>query len=231
MPQLSGEQVYALARKAGLPANRAVIATAIAGGAGSPSVGESGGNTTAHNPVPPDDSYGLWQINMIDGLGPARRALFRLKSNEELYDPRTNARAMAGISTFGLNFGPWSVYTRGTYRNNLDWARAAAARAEAQGIDKVIAGVGHGAIGPGTEVAGTASGIHIPGTDTLGKIAAAVGNVGDAAKWLSTAHNWWRIAGVVAGAIMVIIALMTLLRPIAEPAAKAAVGIASKVPV
>lgn len=40
-----------------------------------------------------DLSYGLWQINMIDDLGPARRKQFGLTSNDDLLDPRVNARA------------------------------------------------------------------------------------------------------------------------------------------
>jgi hypothetical protein len=44
----------------------AVVAVAIA-------LAESGGNPAAHNPVPPDDSWGLWQINMRGHLGPVRR--------------------------------------------------------------------------------------------------------------------------------------------------------------
>ena len=40
-----------------------------------------------------DLSYGLWQINMIDTLGPARLKQFGIKSNDDLLDPRVNARA------------------------------------------------------------------------------------------------------------------------------------------
>src|SRR3982750_492240 len=58
---------------------------------------ESNGNPTAHNAVPPDDSYGLWQINMRGKLGPARRQAFGIQSNTELFDPTKNARAMKKI--------------------------------------------------------------------------------------------------------------------------------------
>jgi hypothetical protein len=54
---------------------------------------ESGGNPDAHNPNPPDDSYGLWQINMLGALGTARLQEFGLATKEQLYDPATNAAA------------------------------------------------------------------------------------------------------------------------------------------
>ena len=40
-----------------------------------------------------DLSYGLWQINMIGSLGPGRIKQFGLTTNEDLLDPRVNARA------------------------------------------------------------------------------------------------------------------------------------------
>lgn len=118
---LSAEQIYAVARQAGFNHDQAIIMTAIA-------LGESGGNPRAHNPRPPDNSYGLWQINMIGSLGPARRRQFGIPSNEALFDPLTNARAAFIVSGGGGNFRPWTVYTRGIYRNYLGAASAAAAR-------------------------------------------------------------------------------------------------------
>src|SRR5690606_18851348 len=119
--RLSAEQIYAVARQAGFNHDQAIIMTAIA-------LGESGGNPRAHNPRPPDNSYGLWQINMIGSLGPARRRQFGIPSNEALFDPLTNARAAFIVSGGGGNFRPWTVYTRGIYRNYLGAASAAAAR-------------------------------------------------------------------------------------------------------
>lgn len=76
---------------------------------------ESGGNTQAHNPKPPDDSYGLWQINMIGKLGPERRKAFKISSNSELFDPKKNADAMIKIlDQQGLK--AWSTYTNGAYK-------------------------------------------------------------------------------------------------------------------
>jgi hypothetical protein len=76
---------------------------------------ESGGNTQAHNAKPPDDSYGLWQINMINKLGPERRKAFKIKSNDELFDPKKNADAMIIIlRQQGLK--AWSTYSNGSYK-------------------------------------------------------------------------------------------------------------------
>jgi hypothetical protein len=63
-------------------------ATTLAGIAGA----ESRYNPAAHNTKGRDNSYGLWQINMLGAMGPERRAKYGLKSNEDLKDPATNAR-------------------------------------------------------------------------------------------------------------------------------------------
>jgi len=71
---------------------------------------ESGGNTNALNPRNKDLSFGLWQINMLGKLGPARMKSFGLNSYEDLYDPYINAKAMIAISGNGKRFGAWSTY-------------------------------------------------------------------------------------------------------------------------
>lgn len=85
---------------------------------------ESSGVATRHNPIPPDDSYGLWQINMIGSLGPQRRARFGITSNAQLYDPVINARAALAIyNQQGLR--AWSTYLYGQYRKYLAASQAA----------------------------------------------------------------------------------------------------------
>lgn len=83
---------------------------------------ESSGNPRAHNPNAStgDNSYGLFQINMIGDLGPARRRQYNLSSNEDLFDPMTNIRVMLKMSNNCTNWRPWSVYKRGTYRRFYD---------------------------------------------------------------------------------------------------------------
>jgi Lysozyme like domain len=110
MPRIDPITVSHYAQQAGFRGNDVVIAVAVAGA-------ESGYNTTAHNANPPDDSYGLMQINMLGGLGPARRARYNLRSNSDLYDPATNLRVAYGIwKDAGNSWHPWSTYNSGSYR-------------------------------------------------------------------------------------------------------------------
>jgi hypothetical protein len=108
-----------LARSAGFPAEQAVIMAAIA-------MAESSGRARAHNNnrSTGDDSYGLWQINMIDRLGPERRRQLGIGSNDALFDPATNARAARQVY-LSQGFGAWSVYKNGAYRQYLPEARRA----------------------------------------------------------------------------------------------------------
>lgn len=117
--QLTDAQIAGAAKKAGFTGNALVNAVAIA-------LAESSGNANAHNQIPPDNSYGLWQINMLGSMGPARRKQFGLKSNEELFNPDVNAKAAYAISNGGKNFGAWSTYTAGNFLGYLPRARKAA---------------------------------------------------------------------------------------------------------
>jgi hypothetical protein len=77
---------------------------------------ESTGRPMAHNQNSKtgDNSYGLFQINMIGSLGPARLKQFGLSNNEELFDPLTNARIAYIISEGGNNWSPWHGMTKST---------------------------------------------------------------------------------------------------------------------
>jgi murein DD-endopeptidase MepM/ murein hydrolase activator NlpD len=72
---------------------------------------ESGGRPDAYNgnAGTGDQSYGLFQINMLGNLGPARRKQFGLKDNADLLDPATNARVAYQMSKGGTDFGAWAV--------------------------------------------------------------------------------------------------------------------------
>lgn len=124
MATLSPREILILALGAGFSRDNeeAVIATAIA-------LAESGGNPSAHNPDPPDNSFGLWQINMIGNLGPDRREKLGLSRNEELFDPPTNARA-ARLVFLEANkeFRPWTTFTvePPRFKDHMGAARQAA---------------------------------------------------------------------------------------------------------
>lgn len=79
---------------------------------------ESGANATAHNgnAGTGDNSYGLFQINMLGSMGPARLAQYGLSSNDALFDPLTNAKVAYQMSNGGTNWGPWTTFTSGLYR-------------------------------------------------------------------------------------------------------------------
>ena len=115
---LTKKQMSALAVEAGFPASLAKIMGAIG-------FGESSGRSWVvnRNRSTGDQSYGIFQINMIDNLGPARRKQFGISSNEELLDPRKNAKAAyqiwkeRGGGTQGLK--AWGAYTNGAYKKYM----------------------------------------------------------------------------------------------------------------
>jgi len=126
---------YAFA--AGFRGEGLITAVAVAGAESQPPY-----NTTSHNPDAStgDDSYGLWQINMLGSLGPARRKQFGLSRNDQLFDPATNARAAYSISSGGSNWSPWTTYKNGKHRPFLDRARAAADAVSRRGGAAIAAG-------------------------------------------------------------------------------------------
>lgn len=58
-----------------------------------------------------DSSYGIFQINMIDNLGPDRRDKFDLDSNAELFNPVKNAEIAYYMSRGGEDWSSWKGIT------------------------------------------------------------------------------------------------------------------------
>ncbi len=58
-----------------------------------------------------DSSYGMFQINMIDNLGPDRRDKFDLDSNAELFNPVKNAEIAYYMSNGGEDWSSWKGIT------------------------------------------------------------------------------------------------------------------------
>ncbi|GAB2681661.1 NlpC/P60 family protein [Thalassiella azotivora] len=113
MARYSAEQIYAFARQAGFSPDAATTMTAIA-------LAESGGRSSAHNPVG-EDSRGLWQINVNAHADLGRRL--------DLYDPAQNAVAAFEVSRGGRDVSPWTVTHGGAsarYLHHKDAAQAAA---------------------------------------------------------------------------------------------------------
>lgn len=208
MPTLTAGQIAAYAQSAGLSPDRAKVAAAIA-------MAESGGRTDARNPVPPDNSYGLWQINMLGAMGPDRRRKLGISSNEQLFDPAVNARAMAMISNKGANFRPWTTYTSGAYKKHLNGASADPA-VDLPGFDW------------GEPFLPTPDALDGIGDALSGITAMAELTVG-AALWLGNPHNWVRILQVTTGALMVGVGLAVMTRGTWQPAVTAATKVAAPV--
>ena len=72
---------------------------------------ESRGKPMAHNgnSNTGDNSYGLFQINMIGYLGRDRMERYNLSSYEDLFDPLVNAGVAYKMSGKGSDFGAWGV--------------------------------------------------------------------------------------------------------------------------
>jgi hypothetical protein len=68
-----------------------------------------------------DNSYGIFQINMIGGLGVARRDKFDLDSNKDLFDPVVNAQIAYYMSNEGTDWSAWGV-GKFPYNGNTDQA-------------------------------------------------------------------------------------------------------------
>jgi len=158
---------------------------------------ESGGNERAHNAVPPDDSYGAWQINMRGDLGPQRREQFHLASNDDLYNLATNASVMAAISSNGSNWKPWSAF--GGARYTLLYPPAVIA------ASAVLAGKG---------ATNTVEAAAAPIDTAVDAATTAAGSVVKAGTWISDRNNWIRVMKVVLGAGLVLGGIVVAARPV-----------------
>lgn len=71
-----------------------------------------------------DNSYGIFQINMIGGLGVARRDKYELNSNKDLFDPVVNAQIAYRMTNEGSNWSSWGVgkfpYNGNTEQSNFN---------------------------------------------------------------------------------------------------------------
>jgi hypothetical protein len=61
-----------------------------------------------------DSSYGMFQINMINDLGPERRDKFELVTNSDLLNPVINAQIAFYMSDGGKDWSSWHGITQRT---------------------------------------------------------------------------------------------------------------------
>jgi hypothetical protein len=62
-----------------------------------------------------DSSFGLFQINMLGGLGPDRRDKYDLNFNAALFNPVTNAQITYRMTKRGTDWSSWTSYTKGAH--------------------------------------------------------------------------------------------------------------------
>lgn len=166
---------------------------------------ESGGRASAHN-MDGEDSRGAWQINVGPGANPQYASL-------DLYNPTTNAAVAYRVwqSGGGRTFRPWTTYTGGAYRRYEDVARRAVAALSLDGEPPIERG------GRDWEIPlpGVIPDIPLPDLpfDVGGGLASgALGGAGDVLGWMSDARNWWRVAFIGAGVILVIVGTLIYTR-------------------
>lgn len=86
-----------------------------------------------------DDSYGLWQVNMLGNLGPDRIRRYGLRSAEDLKDPETNARVMSAILR-DSGITAWGAYTDKRYLQYMAEARRVYSQLRREGFSQARGG-------------------------------------------------------------------------------------------
>jgi len=102
--KLSQDQLVELLRAVGFKGQALKTAWAVA-------MRESNGRPVAHNDNPStgDNSYGIFQVNMLGSLGADRREKFGLAANADLFDPVTNAKVAFHMTKGGTDWSSWGL--------------------------------------------------------------------------------------------------------------------------
>lgn len=204
MAVLSDASIAQYARDAGFTGDDVAIAVAVA-------LAESGGNPRAHNKnaATGDNSYGLWQINMIGGMGPERRKRFGLPNNEALFDPATNARVAYGLFKSRGSWRDWSTYNSGSYLRFMSRG-------------KKVAG-GDGSALPSRPDTPIPDSIE----NTIYNVRDAISGLSAFVNWVTNRDNWVRVGMFVGGALLLVVGLLTYVGN--SKAARVAVDVAKAV--
>jgi len=101
---------------------------------------ESRGNPLSHNGnrETGDNSFGLFQINMVDSLGQDRRDKFSLEYNAQLLNPVVNAQIAYYMSDEGKNWKSWKGIHNPVVKDWLKQFPEAQAKALAKAKAKAI---------------------------------------------------------------------------------------------
>lgn len=102
--KLAQDELVELLRAVGFKGQSLKLAWAVA-------MRESNGRPIAHNDNvnTGDNSYGIFQVNMIGSLGVDRREKFGLAANTDLFDPVTNAKIAFHMTKGGTDWGSWGL--------------------------------------------------------------------------------------------------------------------------
>ena len=102
--KLTQEQLLQLLRSVGFRGEALKTAWAVA-------MRESNGRPIAHNDnvATGDNSYGIFQINMIGNLGDSRREKFGLAADTDLFNPVINAKVAFHMSKGGTDWSSWGL--------------------------------------------------------------------------------------------------------------------------
>lgn len=102
--KLSQEQLVELLRGVGFKGQALKTAWAVA-------MRESNGRPVAHNDniKTGDNSYGIFQVNMLGSLGADRREKYGLTANTDLFDPVTNAKIAFHMTNGGTDWSSWGL--------------------------------------------------------------------------------------------------------------------------
>lgn len=111
--RLSDSQLVSILREAGFEGKALRMAWAIA-------VQESTSRPFAFNKS--SNCYGLFQINMSGSMGADRRTKFNLDSNNDLFNPLTNAKVAYHMSSKGSDWSAWSTENSAKrLASNISW--------------------------------------------------------------------------------------------------------------
>jgi hypothetical protein len=194
-------QIASWARGAGIPADQIAVAVAIA-------LAESGGRIDAIGGPNLDGSYdyGLWQIN--ERAHPEKFQRWKSWWSVE------NAQMMAAVYN-ERGWQPWTTYKSGAYLLYMLRGRTAAAFPSGE---------------PTVEQGKTNTVVDVP--DALNEIGNAIksvaGGLFKGGAWLADTANIVRVIQVAVGGALVVGALVMVARPVVQPLASGAIGIATK---
>lgn len=225
---LTQGQVYALAVASGMKSPKEMTAIAMA----ETKVKKNGkwyADTNAHNPNAStgDDSYGLWQVNMLGDMGPARRKQFGISDNRQLLNPFVNAAAAKKVAA-GQGLGAWSTYGGKDYLMFMGQSGTAATQADWKPFEDWNDPFdlwnedewGPAPKSPWESLTGQTPPESLDSaTDTVKQVERLGDILAKAGDWLSNPQSWIRIAYVIGGAALAIGGLVLIGRPLIEAAA------------